>query len=62
MFTGIIEATAPVLSKTDSQLLVARPELFADITIGASIAVSGVCLSVISFDEDSMTFDVVEET
>jgi riboflavin synthase len=62
VFTGIIEATAPVLSKTDSQLLVARPELFADITIGASIAVSGVCLSVISFDEDSMTFDVVEET
>ena len=62
MFTGIIEATAPVLSKTDNQLSIARPGSFADFLVGASIAVSGVCLSVTSFDEESMTFDVVQET
>ena len=62
MFTGIIEATAPLLAKTDHQLIIARPESFADFLIGASIAVSGVCLSITSFDERSMIFDVVEET
>ena len=62
VFTGIIEATAPILSKTDKQLIIARPDLYSEFIIGASIAVSGVCLSVTSFDEKSMTFDVVDET
>lgn len=62
MFTGIIEATAPILIKSDTQLSVQRPEVFNDLIIGSSIAVSGVCLSIVSFDDVSMTFDVVEET
>lgn len=62
MFTGIIEATAPVLIKSDTQLSIQRPALFNDLIIGASIAVSGVCLSITAFDDVSMTFDVVEET
>lgn len=62
MFTGIIEATARVLQKTDTQLVIERPASFDHITIGASIAVSGVCLSVTSEFENSISFDVVEET
>ncbi len=62
MFTGIIEATAPVLLKTDRTLEIARPHQFDDLLIGSSIAVAGVCLSVTAFDDVSMTFDVVEET
>lgn len=62
MFTGIIESTAKVLKITDSGLLVERPKIFDDIKIGCSIAVSGVCLSVTSFDASSMSFDVVATT
>ncbi|MBU0766433.1 DUF559 domain-containing protein [Patescibacteria group bacterium] len=62
MFTGIIEAMAEVKERNDSQLKVSRPQLFVDIAIGSSISVSGTCLSVVSFDETSMTFDVIPET
>lgn len=62
MFTGIIEATALVKKCEDQRLVLESPESFDDIKIGSSIAVSGVCLSVVSFDADTMTFDVVETT
>lgn len=62
MFTGIIEATARVLQKTDTQIVIGRPASFDHISIGASIAVSGVCLSVTSECENSISFDVVGET
>ena len=62
MFSGIIEATARVIRKTSSTLTVARPEAFDDLIPGASIAVSGVCLTVVAFDAESMTFNVVDET
>lgn len=62
MFTGIIEATATVQKKTDTMLVLERPRSFADLKIGASIAVSGACLSVTAFDDHSMTFSVIPET
>lgn len=62
MFTGIIESTAPMLAKSDTSLRVARPSAFDDLHIGGSIAVAGACLTVTSFDNQSMTFDVVPET
>ncbi|MSR67679.1 DUF559 domain-containing protein [Candidatus Peribacteria bacterium] len=62
MFTGIIEATAKILSKGQNTLALERPKSFDDIKIGSSIAVSGVCLSVIAFDAKSISFDVVETT
>jgi len=62
VFTGIIEAMAPVKSKTDQQLVLERPLQFDDIKIGSSICVSGACLSVIQFDDSTLTFDVVPET
>lgn len=62
MFTGIIEATAEVRSAEQNALTIERPHFFDDIRIGSSICVSGVCLSVIAFDESSMSFDVVDET
>lgn len=62
MFTGIIEATASVLEKTDSGITLQRPSTFDDIKHGCSIAVSGVCLSVTSFDDTKMSFDVVKTT
>ncbi len=62
MFTGIVETTAPILRKTDTSLVLERPTSFKDLTVGCSISVSGVCLSVVTFDEVSMHFDVVGET
>ncbi|MDB4977882.1 MAG: riboflavin synthase [Candidatus Peribacteria bacterium] len=62
MFTGIIEATAKILQKTDNTLQIERPSLFSDIKEGNSISVSGTCLSVTKFDQTFMEFDVVPET
>jgi len=62
VFTGIIEAQAEIMKMTDNGIFVERPENFDDIKIGSSISVSGACLSVVSFDSDSMEFDVVSET
>lgn len=62
MFTGIIEATGEILKKTESLLIIERPDFFDDIKIGSSISVSGVCLSVISLSDTEMEFNVVPET
>jgi len=62
VFTGIIEAQALIKEKTDRQLVIEKPQDFDDIKIGSSVCVSGACLSVILFDENTMTFNVMEET
>jgi len=62
MFTGIIETTANVLEKTETGLTLERPGSFTDIVIGCSITVNGTCLSVVRFDNASMSFDIVPET
>ena len=61
MFTGIIETTAPLIN-VGSQLSIGRPASFTDLAVGQSIAVSGVCLTLVAFDASSMAFDVVPET
>src|SRR3989344_1881834 len=62
VFTGLIEEVAEVLKRTDHGLLIARPATFNDIRIGSSIAVSGACLTIASLTDQSMGFDVHEET
>lgn len=62
MFTGIVETTAEVLEKTDTRLTLARPATFDDVQPGSSIAVNGVCLTVVELTAERMTFDVVGET
>ncbi len=62
MFTGIVEATAEILERSEMGLTLARPDSFDDIKEGMSICVSGACLSVTKFDASSMWFDVVSET
>jgi riboflavin synthase len=62
MFTGIVEATAPILKSGDDLLILGRPDIFDDIVIGSSISVSGVCLSVVKMNNTTLEFNVVEET
>ena len=59
MFTGIVRERAPVVSYEDGRLRVAT-SLAA--SIGDSIAVDGVCLTVVAGDDGTLAFDVVPES
>ena len=61
MFTGIVQGMAEVISFEDGTLCLLLPEL-ENIEQGASISIDGVCLTVVSFTEEQVWFDVVSET
>lgn len=67
MFTGIVHNQYPVAHITDTPGLrtfavIFPPELLAGLEIGASVSVSGVCLTVTKVEESSVFFDVMQET
>lgn len=66
MFTGIIEevGTVRTINKTtkQSRLTVSANLVLENLKIGDSIAVNGVCLTVISFDQKKFCVDVMNET
>ena len=67
MFTGIIESVGRVLATErvggDLRLRIGFGALdTSGIVLGESIAVSGVCLTVVAFDADGFTADVSKET
>lgn len=66
MFTGIIEEIGR-LRRVDKQgqamiLTIEADVVLADVKLGDSIAVNGVCLTVVSFDGSSFSVDVTPET
>lgn len=66
MFTGIIETTGKIASLKFSggaaKLALDAEGFWADVSIGDSIAVDGVCLTVIEKSGKSASFDVSKET
>ena len=62
MFTGIVEEVGQVKLATSGQLQVAAKKVTEDMALGASICVSGVCLTVTSVFKSSFSVDVVPET
>ena len=66
MFSGIVEATAAtknVQKRGDIlQLTVQRPTDFNDLKGGDSISVNGICLTVETFDSDTIQFALAAET
>ncbi len=66
MFTGIIEEVGKVLSvmedENNHRLTVSSTQLVKELTQGASIAVSGVCLTAIEITPKSFSADLAEET
>ncbi|NLT29932.1 MAG: riboflavin synthase [Propionibacterium sp.] len=66
MFTGIVEELGEVVEITqgaDSAVLRIRgPVVVADAEHGASIACNGVCLTVVEFDRETFTVDVMGES
>lgn len=61
MFTGIVEDKGKVTECGRGALAVAS-RLLTGLPIGASVAVNGVCLTVVEPDESGARFDVVPET
>ena len=62
MFTGIVEERGRVRALDRHRLNVACRSVIDDSPIGASVAVNGVCLTVVGRDEDALAFDLSEET
>jgi riboflavin synthase len=60
VFTGIVRELGRVVAFDGARLLVEAPQTSAE--VGDSIAVDGVCLTVVEHDGDRLAFDVVAET
>jgi riboflavin synthase len=66
MFTGLINEIGEVLNITkgidSAKLTIKAKKILSDINIGDSIAVNGVCLTVINYEKNNFTVDVMPET
>ena len=66
MFTGIVQTMGIVQSiqpgSAGVRLTLDCPGLMRPVELGASVCVSGVCLTVTAADERSLSFDVIPET
>lgn len=65
MFTGLIEATGTVAvhdGNTDGVRLRVHTPLAAELTVGDSIAVNGVCLTAVDVDASSFAADISPQT
>jgi riboflavin synthase len=66
MFTGIVEELGSVVGVVDlgdaARLTVRGPLVTQDVAHGDSIAVNGVCLTVVEVGDDAFTADVMKET
>ncbi|MEK7615300.1 MAG: riboflavin synthase subunit alpha [Patescibacteria group bacterium] len=67
MYTGIIHGKFPVVQIEDKSglrrfVVDLTPELVADLKIGASVSVDGVCFTVSNIDHTCIAFDAMEET
>lgn len=66
MFTGLVECLGKVHAATDAaagrRLVIAEPTIAAQATLGESIAVNGVCLTVVERDTLCIDFEVGPET
>ena len=66
MFTGIVEELGTIVAVDDlvdaARITVRGPVVTSDASFGDSIAVNGVCLTVVEFGDDQFTVDVMAET
>lgn len=66
MFSGIVEQVASVesfaLGQYPRRLSIRTKVALKDLEFGESIAIQGVCLSLVSYQDNRIDFDVVQET
>jgi riboflavin synthase len=62
MFTGIVQEIGTIASLPAGRLVVNAGQILEGIEPGASIAVNGVCQTIIDFNNNSFTVEVMPET
>ena len=62
MFTGIIEEVGQIISISGDSLTIGAEIVTKGLTLGDSINVNGICLTVTQFDRDSFCADIMAET
>jgi riboflavin synthase len=66
MYTGIVAGTAPVIEIEDGEIIrsftINLAGYLANLEIGASVALDGVCMTVVSIEDTLVKFDAIEET
>ncbi|MFG6147249.1 riboflavin synthase [Halobacillus sp. B23F22_1] len=66
MFTGIVEEIGSIKgikTKTEAmEISIKAKDILNDVNLGDSISINGVCLTVTSYTEQSVEFDVMPET
>jgi riboflavin synthase len=62
MFTGIVEESGRVVGRDGARLRIGASKVLDDVSIGASIAVNGCCLTAVAFGDDWWDADVSDET
>jgi len=62
MFTGIVEELGTVVARDGERLIVRGAVTSGDATIGDSLAIDGVCLTVVDLGTEQLSFDLSEET
>ena len=62
MFTGLVQEVGTVLACDGGRLTVDAPETVRGVQVGDSVAVDGVCLTVVACADSTLSFDAVPET
>lgn len=66
MFTGLIETVGTIANVQNEgagkRFRIRAPEIAGSLKLGESVAVSGACLTVVSFNSDSFEVETVQET
>jgi riboflavin synthase len=62
VFTGLVREVGAVVGFDGARLTIAAPATAAGVQLGDSVAVDGVCLTVVARLESTISFDAVPET
>jgi riboflavin synthase len=62
MFTGIVEELGTVTAFDHGRLSINCSRVLSDLTLGASIAVNGVCLTAVDISTEGFTANLAPET
>lgn len=62
MFTGIVEELGSIVSIEGARVRIGSRDVLEDVALGDSIAVNGVCLTVVAWGDDWWDADVSDET
>tara|TARA_A100001037_G_scaffold286769_1_gene295499 strand:+ start:3514 stop:4095 length:582 start_codon:yes stop_codon:yes gene_type:complete len=62
MFSGIVEQVGKIISFENNILLIEEPNLSKELNISESIAINGICLTVINKHNNSFSVEVTPET